>query len=404
MKKYWKNINTNNHFSIGEFDFEFNLPYDIQKKDYRFIVEGIHSWDDIYDPSLNGIWKYSSVLPICQNTVEFQNHIAGDELSSPIELPEVASILNVKKFYVFPCTKGLSGTFKDIEASFVIGKIKEWNYQGPISFHSTGNTARAYREYAIKNCLDSIAFIPLSCVNKMMGASQDNHNKLALFNGPFQKISAFAKHWAKEHSYLHIAPLLWKVEGKTPLGYHIMRTVPDTTHIIQTIAGGYGILGIYQAIKRLMEWDICQKQPEFLLFQLCGADSFSQLMSKKTEIHETDLKIQNNPFESTLQSTNPLSTFEYVRSCCEDTKSSIYSSEVSSIIKYSEEFITICEHNSIPISFIDEKSPFISYAGLRKYASEKRFKGDEVLSFILTGASERHGNIPVIDEIFQQNE
>lgn len=404
MNKYWKDNISGKHIEVGDFNFEFNLPYDSQSANYRFVVEGVNSWDDIYNPKLNGIWQYSSVYPVCKATIESQNCIACDELSTPIDMPEIAQILNVRRFIVFPCINGLSGTFKDIEAGFVIGKIKEWGCPEHISFHSTGNTARAYREYAIKNGITSVAFIPLSCVNKMIGASADERNKLFLFNGPFQKISAYAKQWAKENGHLHIAPLLWKVEGKTPLGYHIMHSVPETTHIVQTVAGGYGVLGVHQAINRLIDWGICRECPQFILFQLSGADSFFRFFSKKKDINEKDIKLQSNPFEPTLQSTNPLSTYGYVCACCEKTNSKIYSTEVPTIIKYADELIKICNRYSLPLSFTDEKSPFISYAGLRRYATEVGFKGDETISFILTGASERSGEIPIIDKIIQANQ
>ena len=48
---------------------------------------------------------------------------------------------------------------------------------------------------------------------------------------------------------------------------------------------------------------------------------------------------------------------------------------------------------------VDEKSPFISYAGLRQYAQNVGFKGNEVISFVITGANRRKGSIPNIKHL-----
>lgn len=396
MNKFWIN-KSGEKKPIGDFDFEYNLDFNIDEPPFSFEVDTPKNWSELRNETLHGIWKYEPILPISKEIATNISNETIDELSNPIEIPELAELLGVKQFYLFPCLNGKAGNFKDVEAAFVIGKILDWKCATPISFHSTGNTARAYREYAISAGLKSVSFFPLECINKFIGATENSENKLFAYNGSFQNISNFAKRWATENGHLHLAPFRWKVEGKVPLGYHIINSVPTTTHIIQTIAGGYGAIGIYKAIMRLKKWKMVSQLPKFELFQIKGADTISQLFPFDRDIFETDLKLQINSFEPTLQSTNPLSTFNTVRKVCSNTNSQISSISYQDVIKYSEELITVCEKYEVPLSFIDEKSPFISYAGLRINAKEKKYKGDEIISFIVTGSKQRSGTTPSID-------
>lgn len=396
MNKYWRN-KAGDKRTISDFEFEFNLDFNIEDQLFTFDIDKPKNWNSLINRDLFGIWKYEPILPITKVVATQISNDQEEELTTPIEIPELAELIGVKKFFLFPCLYGKSGSFKDIEAAFVIGKILDWQLETPISFHSTGNTARAYREYAISAGLKSASFFPLECVNKFIGASENSENKLFAYNGSFQSISTFAKKWAFENGYLHLAPFRWKVEGKVPLGYNIFYNVPETTHIIQTIAGGYGTLGIFEAMRRLKYWKLIPYYPKFELFQISGADTISQLLPLNQDIFETDLKLQINSFEPTLQSTNPLSTFNSVRKVCQKTNSGISSINYKDVIKYAKELINICEGYGIPLSFIDEKSPFISYAGLRINSIKKKYRGDEVFSFIATGSKPRTGSIPYID-------
>lgn len=396
MAKYWTN-NLGNRKSIRDFEFEFNLEYNINQNEFYFEVDGPHNWDNFVDDNLTGIWKFEPILPIGKDAIIKVSENINMELTPPMEIPELAKELGVKNFFLFPCLNGKSGNFKDIEAAFIIGKLHDWENKSQISFHSTGNTARAYREYSISANLKSVAFFPLECVNKFIGASENNENKLFAYNGSFKDISSFAKKWAEKNEYLHLSPLRWKIEGKVPLGYHILHSVPNTTHIVQTIAGGYGPIGIYEAILRLKKWKLVSHLPKFELFQISDSDTISSLINQKKELLEADLKIQHNSFEPTLQSTNPLTTYNIVKNIILKTKSRIATVDYKDVLRYSENFLSICENYGINLSFIDEKSPFISWAGLMNNAARKLYKGNEVVSFILTGSKKRTGKIPNID-------
>lgn len=398
MTKFWIN-KLGQKKPIQNFGFEFNLDYNLSQPDFYFEVDIPYNWNSFINENLTGIWKFEPILPIGFETVTKLTYENIDELATPLEIPELAKILGVRKFFIIPCLNGKGGSFKDIEAAFVIGKLLDWNCGTPISFHSTGNTARSYREYAILANLKSVSFFPLECINKFIGSTENNENKLFAFNGAFQNISTFAKQWAKDNGHLHLSPLRWKVEGKVPLGYHIMYSVPSTTHIVQTIAGGYGIIGIYEALSRLKRWNIVSSLPKFELFQISGADTISCMINQNEEISRTKLKLQHNSFEPTLQSTNPLSTYNIIREIYIKTNSQISSVNYKDVLKYSEEFLSICEDHEINLSFIDEKSPFISWAGLRINALRNCYTGNEILSFIVTGSRKRVGIIPYIDRL-----
>jgi len=223
---------------------------------------------------------------------------------------------------------------------------------------------------------------------------------LIAFDGPFQKISLIAKDRAKRNDTIHLAPLPWKIEGKATLAYSIFEHLPETSVIVQTIAGGYGVLGLELGIRRLKQLGLRSiEKYRYELFQIEGADTFTKLMPLNREIFETDLKLPINPFEPTLQSTNPLSTFNLIRKIVVETKSNIDSVTREQVINEKEFFEEECQSLGIDISFVDEKSPFISWSGLVKAKESKRLFASDKIVIIITGSPKRVGETPELNLI-----
>ena len=147
------------------------------------------------------------------------------EFILPIESKKMAQLLGVESVHLLAPIYGPSGTFKDVEAAVVIAKCLDWKLNKRLSWHSTGNTARAYREYAIRGNFESDSYFPLSCIDKFRGIKTNPHNILIAYNGAFQDISAFAKNRAKQNDTIHLAPFPWKIEGKATLAYVILKKI-----------------------------------------------------------------------------------------------------------------------------------------------------------------------------------
>ncbi|MEG4876874.1 pyridoxal-phosphate dependent enzyme [Microcoleus sp. CZ3-B4] len=353
---------------------------------------------------LPGIWRYLPLIPVNEQNIEILADSSTPELLPPVDAKPLAEMLGVKSVALLPCTEGPSGTFKDVEAAVVIAKCLDWGLQEqPLSWHSTGNTARAYREYAIRAKLQSFSFFPLQCLDKWQGITSNQNHLLLAYNGSFQEISSLAKEYARHNGFLHLAPLHWKLEGKATLAYSIMENLPTTTCIVQTIAGGYGPLGMYLGLQRLQQWEIIgESLPRFELFQIEGADTISKLMPLNRDIQETDLKLPLNPFEPTLQSTNPLATFSVVRNLVCSTSSNIASVSVPEVQAQAESFEQYCREVGVKVSYASEKCPFIAWAGLMRKAKRKELDPNDEIVIIVTGSSQRSGDIPHPDQIINK--
>ncbi|MCX6751996.1 MAG: pyridoxal-phosphate dependent enzyme [Candidatus Nomurabacteria bacterium] len=377
------------------FKSEFNLICPICSYSLELIYEGKITWND-FDKNLNGVIKYAQIIPVSIENLKKITDNSTPEFTKPIESKQLANFLGVKSVHLLTSIGGPSGTFKDNEAAVVIAKCLDWNLNQRLSWHSTGNTARAYREYAIKAGFKSDSYFPLSCINKFKGATEDKNNNLIAYSGSFQKISHIAKERAKNNNTLHLAPLPWKIEGKAILAYAIFENLPETNIIVQTIAGGYGVLGLQLGIKRLHQLNLLRNEikPKYNLFQIEGADTIAKLMTLNKEISETDLRLPVNPFEPTLQSTNPLSTFNLIRNIILETNSNIDSVTTEDVISYKTFFEEECHSLGIDISFEDEKSPFISWAGLVNASNKKRFSSSDNIVIIITGSKRRNGAVP----------
>ncbi|KKR60778.1 MAG: hypothetical protein UU01_C0034G0008 [Parcubacteria group bacterium GW2011_GWA2_40_37] len=394
ITKYWY-CNKCKIRAQADFKSEFNLICSECSGLLELIYEGELTWKD-FDQSLNGVIKYSQIIPVSRESLEKIIDNNTPEFTKPIESKKLANFLGVESVHLLNTTTGPSGTFKDSEAVVVIAKCLDWKLRQRLSWHSTGNTARAYREYAIRAGFQSDSYFPLICINKFKGIEEDNNNVLVAYDGPFQQISQIAKERAKNNNTLHLAPLPWKIEGKATLAYAIYENIPQANVIVQTIAGGYGVLGLQLGIKRLRQLNLMNEKitPRYELFQIEGADTIAKLMPLNREINETDLKLPINPFEPTLQSTNPLSTFNLIRNIAIETNSNIDSVQTEDVISSRAFFEEECHFLGVDISFEDEKSPFISWAGLVNAKNKKRFLPSDKIVVIVTGSKRRSGKVP----------
>lgn len=388
--KFWKCNTCAKEFGIGEsFEIEYELKCPVCAGTLELSFRRLFPWSDL-NQETRGIVRYEALLPVSLKNLSVICDAKTPEFTEPINAPNLAKMIGAKTLHLLPCISGPGGTFKDVEAALVVSKCIEWNLQNRrLSWHSTGNTARAYREYAIRGGFSSNSYFPLSCLYKWNGIQENKNNTLIAYAGPFQKISEIAKKISKEKNTLHLAPLAWKIEGKAPIAYAIMEKLSETGTIVQTIAGGYGPLGMYLGLKRLKGLSLLAEIPRFEMYQIEGADTIARLLPLDREIIETDLKLAVNPYEPTLQSTNPLSTFNQVREMVKATGSTVTSVSVDKIQASKDIFAEECAKLGINISFEDEKSPFISWAGLLGEIEKGRSFADQDMVLVVTGSPQR---------------
>lgn len=331
------------------------------------------------------MWRYFHLLPI-QNS---SNLISlGEGKTTLTRIPKLESTLNGAKLYCKNEGENPTGTFKDREASYVISRAKELGIQR-IAFHSTGNTGRAYSIYAHEANIESFFFLPLSCMDKCDSRmTQDNIHIIAV-DGPFKKVGTVAKSFAKKNGISALAPLHDKIEGKATLAYEQYEELPEATMYVQTIAGGYGLFGYILGHKRLQEVGIealSYKIPRIIAVQAEDNCTIAKGIEKGSEmLSESDLLLPDVPFETTLQSSNPLKTFTEVKESLDQTDGIITVATISDVQKHKDLFEKALSENGIKLSFDDEKSPYISYAGLVTLAKKGLINSSDIIYLVITG-------------------
>lgn len=331
------------------------------------------------------MWRWFNFIPL-----QYQRNIVtlGEGKTPLIRVQALEGLLNGAKLFCKNECDNPTGTFKDREASYVISKAKEMNIK-KIVFHSTGNTGRAYSVYASSCGIESFFFLPLSCLDKCDGKMIADNIHIIAIDGHFNQVSRIAKTFAKKNGITVLAPLHEKIEGKATIAYEQYEELPDATIFAQTIAGGYGIIGFNLGHTRLKKLGVTSADyvvPRIVAIQAGDSCTIEKgIRVGKENLSEFDLILPSNPFETTLQSTNPLGTFAQVKECLDKTNGFITSASTEEVLKIKTIFEKAMKANNISISFDNEKSPFISFAGLIKLAKEDKITSRDVIYLVITG-------------------
>lgn len=330
-------------------------------------------------------WRYPSLLPVGY-APDLDDHVVPRTVRSPL----LESDLGVSEAWLVDCTGFGTGTFKDIEAAVVIGAARELGLSR-ISVHSTGNTALAYRHYARRAAVPCASYIPRQNVEKIGDIASAADYPVFLVDTDFPHVSAVAKAAARENGWHHLAPLAWKLEGKASLAWWLYETCPQIDVIVQTVAGGYGPLGYETGFKRLRGMlDFGHhgvlKNREYLLFQPADADTLTRAWSSGTaSVALDDLRLPTDPFEPTLQSTNPVATLPALRSTLPSgsTFHAVSGEDVERAKPWAEK---VFAESGITLDYERERSAYISLAGLMTRALNPSTR----LALIVTGSRRFH--------------
>jgi len=264
--------------------------------------------------------------------------------------------------------------------------------------HSTGNTGRAYCRYAKSAGIETFFFLPLSCMEKCDSTMLGDMIHIIAVDGHFNQVSSIAKLFATKNNIQVVAPMHEKLEGKATIAYEQYEEVPNATIFAQTIAGGYGILGFLLGHKRMKMNGITDRKyliPRIYALQVDDNCTITTAYQNGLDsISEKDLKLPQLPYEKTLQSTNPLKTFSAVKQAVDGTFGSIESSSIEEVESIRDIFENALRKEGMELSYEDEKSPYISFAGLVKLAKAGKINKEDVIYMVVTGRGRReHTNV-----------
>lgn len=317
------------------------------------------------DVEVGGVWRYAALLPVSATG-------RAAECAAPLRVVSASLLgerLGISDLWVVDCTNQRTGTFKDLEADVVLAMVHCLG-STPISVHSTGNTALAYRQAAIEFGVDCASYIPLANLNKMRGATPSSKHPIVAVDAPYTAVSVAAKRHAADHNYLHMAPMPWKLEGKAAVAWTIADALPDAQCIVQTVAGGYGPLGYELGFRRARSAGWFNAAPvlrrrSYLLTQPADADALGRAWRTGT----VSTELPDEPFEPTLQSTNPANTLPVLKRVL--PPNTVFESASSAEVEDAVDCFCgpLCEAG-VDLDPDREKSTFIALAGMVRRRAE----------------------------------
>jgi Pyridoxal-phosphate dependent enzyme len=336
---------------------------------------------DLIDPDRGLPWRYPALSAVGY-AADLDDHVLPRTVRSPLLEAE----LGIEEAWLVDCTGLGTGTFKDLEAAVVIAGAREMGLDR-ISVHSTGNTALAYRHYARRAGVPCASYLPKQNAAKFGDAQAADDYPVFLVDTGFPEVSAIAKAAAARDGRRHLAPLGWKLEGKATLAWWLWERIGQVDTIVQTIAGGYGPLGYELGFRRLARVAGASRgvlrDRRYLLFQPGDADTLTRAWrAGSTEITEQDLRLPTEPFEATLQSTNPVATLPQLRATL-PAGTQLHAVAPDQVLGAMGIIDKILDEASIELDFQRERSAYISLAGLLGHDGLPR---STKLAFVVTGS------------------
>lgn len=326
------------------------------------------------------VWRYGALLPVAYKPVLDDDMPTIATRSRALEERSGAA-----EVWLINATTLGTGTFKDYEAAVVAAMTWELGVSG-VSVHSTGNTALAYLHYMSRVGVSCAGYIPTKNLVKVGPYKSTEDFPLIAVDAEYALLSATAKNDATKTGRVHLAPLRWKLEGKAALGLAIQEYCPQVEVIVQTVAGGYGPLGCEVAFRRLRavgETAGVAVRRRYALYQAGDSANLARAWSSgAANLAANDLRLPDDPFEPTLQSTNPLATLPRLRAAL--PQSSTITAVSPNLVEDSAELaVDILADLGIPIDYEREKSAVISIAGVLA----SRWSATDRLAIVVSGSA-----------------
>ena len=352
------------------------------------VLRGPQPLSQLINPSLGLPWRYPALLPLPGPEALVVPAVCPPTRRSAL----LETQLNVSEAWLIDCTKFGTGTFKDLEAAVVIAAAAAMSIPR-ISVHSTGNTALAYRHFALRAGIGCASYVPLQNAAKLGGITRSEGHPIYLVDAEYARVPSIARTEAAHAGWHHMAPIGWKLEGKAALAWWIAEVVPQATAIAQTVAGGYGALGYETGFRRMQ---MAASDPagvllsrRYLLFQPQDACTLTRAWARGAgRLDEDALNLPPHPYEPTLQSSNPVATLPRLRSLMPDGTQ--FTSVSRDTVEGARSWVdAVLADVGIELDFAREKSAYIELAGLREISLPR----GEKLAIIVSGSSPFDGSM-----------
>ncbi|MFB5664201.1 threonine synthase [Alteribacillus sp. HJP-4] len=215
------------------------------------------------------LWRYHELLPVKKeaNIVSF-----GEGMTPLLEMKKIEKELDIAQLWMKD--EGLipTGSFKARGSAVGVSKAKELGIE-EIAMPTNGNAGAAWSLYASRASITSHVVMPVDAPIVTRKECAIAGADLHLVNGLISDAGKIVGRSVKKHGWFDVSTLKepYRIEGKKTMGLEIAEQLqwklPDV--IAYPTGGGVGIIGIYKAIKELMElgWVREDKMPRLVAVQ-----------------------------------------------------------------------------------------------------------------------------------------
>ncbi len=201
----------------------------------------------------NDLWRYHELLPILDpvNVVTL-----GEGMTPLLPIPKLGTTIGVPKLYLKDEGIIPTGTFKARGAAVGISRAKELGIQ-EFAMPTNGNAGASWALYAARAGIQATIVMPKDAPLITRNECAIAGAKLYLVNGLISDAGKIVGHLVADRGIYDASTLKepYRIEGKKTMGLEIAEQLgwqlPEV--IVYPAGGGVGIIGIYKAIRELMD-------------------------------------------------------------------------------------------------------------------------------------------------------
>lgn len=337
-----------------------------------------------------------------------KNDFQAISLKEGARICKFISYKDILIYIVDESTLMAGGTFKTLEACFTVAVCKKKGYR-KVAFSSGANFGSALTIYGQKAGMETFFFHPKTTYRKLDGSlfgSPTAH--LICVDKPEKEVKKTAVLFAEMTGIQHIPEMEWRFFATGVRAFfvfeYILKNHIQFDWINQAICAGYGPIGFYNTVQKLIQEGIINKEivPKFLGIQ---QEALSPMVKAWQDRHSRILSedIISRPTEllaPALYNTNPESSYpmlyEHLRNfgghLCSVTKQE-YEEYLPLLLKgLSKSGISITKRHINGKDEILEEAGLIGLSGTLKAIDNGIIKkGETVLSFLTGGAGSYSG-------------
>lgn len=155
-------------------------------------------------------------------------------------------------------------SFKDRGSIIEVSKAKEYCYNEVVCA-STGNMAYSIAYYSKLLGLRAKVFISNNANKDKINYIKSVHDAdITEIKGDFTKAQALAERYAGNKKVFLAGDYCYRKEGQKTIAYEIIRTAPETTHIIVPVGNATLISGLYKALTEMKKYKMTKSLPKLV--------------------------------------------------------------------------------------------------------------------------------------------